>query len=114
MEQLRAIWRCPARIHLDLARRMARHSMTEARRSLMDLRAGTLDNLDLASAIESGIREWKGASDVQVTYQTGGSAGVLSEDIAHHTFRIAQEAVRNVVKHAGASKIEMGLRIEPS
>ena len=117
--QLDCVARCmdegrPARSHLNLARRMARHSMTEARRSLMDLRAGALDNLDLASAIESGIREWKGASDIEVTYKTGGSAGVLSEDIAHHTFRIAQEAVRNVVKHAGASKIEMGLRIDPS
>lgn len=117
--QLDCVARCmdegrPARSHLDLARRMARHSMTEARRSLMDLRTSALDNLDLASAIESGIREWTSVSNLEVTYHTDGSKGVVSENIAHHTFRIAQEAVRNVVKHSGASKIEMGLRIDSS
>ena len=33
----------PGRKYLDLARRMARHSLTEARRSVMDLRASALD-----------------------------------------------------------------------
>ena len=41
----------PARKFLDMARRMARHSLTEARRSVMDLRASALDGQDLAAAL---------------------------------------------------------------
>ena len=46
----------PARKYLDMARRMARHSLTEARRSVMDLRASALEGQDLAAALESGTR----------------------------------------------------------
>ena len=46
-----------ARTYLDLARRMARHSLTEARRSVMDLRASELEGQDLAQAIESGTKQ---------------------------------------------------------
>ena len=45
-----------ARKHLDLARKMARHSLTEARRSVMDLRASALEGQDLAAALEAGMR----------------------------------------------------------
>ncbi len=48
----------PARKYLDMARRMARHSLTEARRSVMDLRASVLEGQDLAAALESGTRMW--------------------------------------------------------
>src|SRR6185369_6080141 len=56
----------PARTFLDLARRMARHSLTEARRSVMDLRATALDGQDLASALQSGTRAWTAGSGVTV------------------------------------------------
>ena len=42
--------------YLDLARKMARHSLTEARRSVMDLRASVLEGQDLAAALQSGTR----------------------------------------------------------
>ena len=52
----------PVRKYLDLARRMARHSLTEARRSVMDLRASALEGQDLAAAIETGTRTWTAGS----------------------------------------------------
>ena len=47
-----------ARTALDFAERMVRHSLTEARRSLMDLRASALEEQDLAVALESGAERW--------------------------------------------------------
>ena len=38
-----------AREHLDLARKMARHSLTEAKRSVMDLRTSELEDQGFAS-----------------------------------------------------------------
>jgi signal transduction histidine kinase/ligand-binding sensor domain-containing protein len=97
---------------LALARRMARHSLTEARRSLMDLRASALEEQDLAVALESGAERWAGHSGVPVKVDVHGDASKLPEEVAHHVFRIAQEAVTNAVNHASPSLISMELNIE--
>jgi signal transduction histidine kinase len=100
----------PARESLDLARRMAQHSLTEARRSVMDLRAEALDGHDLAFALDSGVQVWTAGSGVEVEADIQGETGDLPEDVSHHVLRIAQEAVANVVKHAHAKKINLTLR----
>jgi signal transduction histidine kinase len=102
----------PARKHLEMARRMARHSLTEARRSVMDLRASALDGQNLASALESGTRLWTAGSGVDVDVAVTGPPGTLPEEMEQHLLRIAQEAVTNVLKHAGASKIWIKLHTE--
>jgi len=103
----------PAREFLDLARRMARHSLTEARRAVMDLRASALEGQDLATAIQSGTRMWTAGSGVQVDVVVDdGTPGELPEEMEQHLLRIAQEAVTNVLKHAGARRIWVKLHAE--
>ena len=85
----------PARKFLDIARRMARHSLTEARRSVMDLRASALDGQDLAAALESGTRLWTAGSGVDVAVDVAGASVKLPEEAEQHLLRIAQEAVTN-------------------
>jgi signal transduction histidine kinase len=102
----------PARSFLDMARRMARHSLTEARRSVMDLRASALEGQDLAAAIESGTRLWTAGSGVEVAVDVTGSGARLPEEMEQHLLRIAQEAVHNSLKHAGASRIGVELHLE--
>jgi signal transduction histidine kinase len=102
----------PARSYLDMARRMARHSLTEARRSVMDLRALALEGQDLAAAIESGMRLWTAGSGVEVAVEVMGPGAKLPEEMEQHLLRIAQEAVANALKHAGASRIAVKLHVE--
>ena len=102
----------PARKYLDVARRMARHSLTEARRSVMDLRASVLEGQDLASALESGTRLWAAGSGVEISLDVSGPRRQLPEEMEQHLLRIAQEAVTNVLKHAGASQIWLKLHME--
>ncbi|HLK68352.1 MAG TPA: two-component regulator propeller domain-containing protein [Bryobacteraceae bacterium] len=102
----------PARTFLDLARRMARHSLTEARRSVMDLRASALEGQNLAAALQSGTRVWTLGSGVDVDVHVDGDPGTLPGEMEQHLLRIAQEAVTNVLKHAGASKIWIKLNTE--
>lgn len=102
-----------ARMCIDLARKMARHSLTEARRSVMDLRAALLDNQDLATAIESGVGMWTAGTGIDASVDAKHPSGPLSKDVEQDVFRIAQEAVTNVVKHAGAKKIAVTLDIQP-
>jgi len=102
----------PARTYLDLARRMARHSLTEARRSVMDLRASALDSQDLAAAIESGTRMWTAGSGVDVEVDVEGPPAQLPEEMEQNLLRIAQEAVTNALKHASAHRIGVKLHQE--
>jgi len=102
----------PARRFLDMARRMARHSLTEARRSVMDLRASALEGQDLAAALESGTRQWAAGSGVNINVEVSGPPTVLPQEVEQHMLRIAQEAVTNVLKHAGASRIWIRMHTE--
>ena len=102
----------PARGYLDLARRMARHSLTEARRSVMDLRASALEGQDLAAAIQSGTLLLTAGSNVQVTVDVSGPVTELPEEMEQHLLRIVQEAVTNVLKHAAARNIWVKIRVE--
>ena len=102
-----------ARQGLDLARRMARHSLTEARRSVMDLRAVELEDGDLGVALESGAHQWVANSGIGIEVDVNGEAGALPEQVAHQVYRVAQEAVTNAMKHAHATQIALRLRIAP-
>ena len=101
-----------ARRSLDLARRMAQHSLTEARRSVLDLRTNSPEDHDLGSALRSGVSMWTAGSEVRLDVDVNGESEGLPEEVAHHVLRIAQEGVTNAMKHAGASKLALSLCVE--
>jgi signal transduction histidine kinase/ligand-binding sensor domain-containing protein len=90
---------------LDIARRMAAHCLTEARRAVMDLRAPGLDGRDLKTALESEIRAWTAGSGLEVDVEISRPHRTLSHDAEQHLLRIIQEAVNNTLKHAKANRI---------
>lgn len=105
-----------ARRSLDLARRMARHSITEARRAISDLRGTGVEGCDLAAALRSGAHVWTAGTDLAISMDVP-DAQVMSDlpdEFQRHLLRITQEAVTNVVKHAGASKVYVRLTRESS
>jgi signal transduction histidine kinase len=98
---------------LDLAQRMARYSLTEARRSVMDLRASELTDSDLPTALTAAARTWAAGSTAAVEIQVTGAHRPLPEDVEQNALRIAQEAVANALKHARAQRIWIELHLEP-
>lgn len=100
-----------ARRHLELARKMVRHSLTEARRSVMDLRASALEGHDLPSALSEAANQWTAGSTVQIKVDVEGESRPLPEETEQHLLRIAQEAVTNAVKHAHASQVRIHLEM---
>ena len=101
-----------ARQHLDLARKMARHSLTEARQSVMDLRTSTYDKPDLQEALEASAHRWVAGSSVNLQVDVSGDLRQLPEDVEQNLLRIAQEAVANVLKHAKARVVWVKLEIQ--
>jgi PAS domain S-box-containing protein len=96
-----------ARRQVLRARDLARHDLEEARRALLALRPGPLDVGDLPEAIR-GIAEPL-AVGVELEVSVRGRRGRLLPLLEDNLLRIAQEAVSNALKHAGASRVRADL-----
>ena len=99
-----------ARERLEQALAMARENLEEARRSVLDLRsAARLEGKPLAEALAGLARSFTSDTGVPVTVDTKGVDG-LQLRTESELFRIAQEALTNVRKHARAHRVNIGLR----
>jgi len=94
---------------LELARNLTLYSLSEARRSVWDLRSHLLENSNLATALEEMAIPLSANGGIQVTVQSSGTPEKLPALIEHNLLRIAQEALSNAFKHSGASKIFVSL-----
>jgi len=90
---------------------LVRSSLTDVRKIIFDLRPMVLDDLGLAPAIKRYLSEYKEQYGVQIEFLFIGQQQRLESSIEVALFRIIQEAVNNVRKHAKARnatvKIEM-------
>ena len=73
-----------------------------------ELRPFALDELGLVDAIGTFVREWSKHYEIPAEFHTSGLTNVpLEESSDSHLYRIAQEALNNVVKHSRASEVNV-------
>lgn len=97
------------RRHLAAARSLARQSLTEARRSVQALHPEPLDTEHLPDALESMARRWSQSCGVSAEFRITGEPRRMVPDVEAALFRVAQEALTNVGKHAAASRVGVTL-----
>ena len=88
-------------------------SLNEVRRISHRLRPAMLDELGLPAALELLARETDDAGHTGVEVQIVGDAVSLPEEIKTALFRVSQEALANVGKHARARRVELELTFAP-
>ncbi len=89
-------------------------TMDALHRILAELRPGVLDDLGLPAAIRWLAEEFKRRTEIACTvHMTGGEPGLDSSQ-ATAVFRILQEALTNVARHAGATQVEIRLHVLPT
>ncbi|MCA1632433.1 MAG: histidine kinase [Acidobacteria bacterium] len=96
--------------HLERAREMALASLAEARRAVGALRSLTLEGRSLADALTALAAQMRGP--IAVRSETIGEPRPLGTEVEDNLFHIAQEAVTNALKHAGAREIVVRLEYE--
>ena len=82
----------------------------DVRRICGNLRPLTIDSLGLGAALQSYTRDWSTRTGVAVTLELNDMLGRLPEAIELSIFRIVQESLSNVRKHACASEVRVWLR----
>ncbi len=84
-------------------------TIQSVRKISSELRPGVLDDLGLAAAIEWQALEFQKRTGIQCLYDSGLEEIDLSRDHATAVFRVCQELLTNVARHAGAAKVEIKL-----
>lgn len=83
--------------------------LTELRRLTQDLRPRILDDLGLVAALEWLVDDLPRQYGIECRVEVGGALPELSQEAQLLLFRIAQEALRNVGRHSGASEAIVSL-----
>ena len=100
-----AVWRR----HVRAATRLARESLSEARRSVHALRPEALEAARLSEALAGVAERWSALHGIAVQVTTTGTARPMPAEADVALLRTAQEALANVAKHARATKVGLTL-----
>jgi two-component system NarL family sensor kinase len=84
----------------------------EVRRVARNLRPALLDDLGLFAALQHLAREMQGGSRLEIAVTQSGTPRELPDEQATALFRIAQEALTNVERHAGARRVAVSLAFD--
>jgi len=85
-------------------------AISEVRRISRDLRPGVLDDLGLGPAIKALADDFHIRTGIEARFETVVFRNRLDQDAKIALYRIAQEALTNIERHSGASRVEIDLR----
>lgn len=100
--------------HLEIIRDVARHGITDVRRSVNALRPDALDRTDLLSAIKETVEQMATASNVIINFINDAGRLKFSEDEEDIIYRIIQECITNAIRHGKATIVDIHLKREYS
>jgi signal transduction histidine kinase len=97
------------RRHVGAATRLARESLSEARRSVDALRPEPLESARLDDALAAVASRWSALHGIPVEVTTAGTPRPLATEAEVALLRTAQEALANAGRHAAATRISVAL-----
>lgn len=113
LEAIRALWQSQpeaARNLLAEALETTRTALGEARRAIGALRASPLEDLGLARAIRALAESEAARGGLALDLEIQDSLKETNTDIGHTIYRIAAEALANVIRHAQARHVTVLLK----
>jgi PAS domain S-box-containing protein len=98
-----------ARAKVDEARALIKEALDRIRALSFDLRPALLDHLGLAAALRGLIERYTAGTGVRVNFQQAGLDGRLPPPVETAAYRIVQEALTNVARHARVPEVVVRL-----
>jgi PAS domain S-box-containing protein len=96
--------------HLDESVAVIDRALQQVRDLSLNLRPSVLDDLGLMAALRWLVKSMTSKSGLEILFESDEVEPRLSREIETTCFRVAQEAITNVLRHAHASKITVMLR----
>jgi signal transduction histidine kinase len=87
-----------------------RSMVGELRQLCGDLRPPSIEHHGLSAAVDSFAHEWAERNDIQLQLEIDPALGRLPETIELSVFRIVQEGLNNIRKHASAKHVRLSLQ----
>jgi two-component system sensor histidine kinase UhpB len=116
----RVIDKLPADFSESSRRRLAEaltltdQTLERIRELSLDLRPSLLDDLGLAPALRWYVKRFEQRVNVEVDLQVNGLQARLSPLVETTLYRVVQEALTNVARHAQASRVKIQLQVSPT
>ena len=98
-----------AREELQNLKKIVRDSLQDVRKIIYNLRPMSLDDLGLIPTLQRYIMTFQEDTGISVSFKTRGSCDDVKSIISLTVFRIVQEALNNVIKHAKAKNVSINL-----
>jgi two-component system, NarL family, sensor histidine kinase UhpB len=95
---------------LDELKRLVNQAMNELLQLARQLRPTALDDHGLLPAMASQVRRFAAQTGIKADLEAGDEDARLDPDEEIAVFRIAQEALANIARHADATEVRVGLR----
>lgn len=89
------------------------HTLAAVQRIASELRPPLLDHLGLDAAIRALADDFESRTGVQSHTEVTTDAPRLDDLLATSVYRVAQEALTNVARHANATRVDIRLRLTP-
>ena len=102
-----------AREPLRRALSLTRSNLDEARRSVLDLRAAPLEGRSLPEALKALVDRWEAETGVSTRFKAINGSHPLPPRVEVALYRICQEALTNVARHANAGRVTVRLLATP-
>jgi signal transduction histidine kinase len=115
LEAARSLWHSsPERSYAMLEDSLlaTRSGLTESRKAIQSLRASPLEDLGLTLALRNLAESAASRSGADLSLEILPNLEKLAPDVEHCLFRVAQEALENIVRHAEARHIDVRLARE--
>ena len=91
---------------------MARGTLLETRQYIFDLKPLLSGESDLSSVSLSQVREFQTVTGIRSELDVEGDPTDVPVVVATAVFRILQESLGNVLKHAGADRVTASLKLQ--
>ncbi len=88
---------------------LASKNLKELRQYIYNLPSATLVDMGLVTALKSHINDIAKLNGLEIDFTVGGKERTLPSEMEECFYRVGQEALANVVKHAKASRVKMTL-----
>jgi len=92
----------------------ARDALAETRLTLLGLASSPLNDQTLDAALRSEAAWAQSIGGLEVRYVSAGTPAAMEQSLAAGVLRVAREALTNIVRHAQARSVRLGLVYEPT